>query len=213
MVEVKICGLTRVEDVRVAAAQGARYVGVVMAGGPRAVTEDQARAVLEAAPEGVKRVAVLSAASPSAVARTALKVGADIIQLHGDLTPEAVLEIKRELNAGVWAVARIGAPDRAPDVEGLLGCADGVVLDAWSPNSLGGSGRRFDWATLVGVGAVRDSLLILAGGLTPENVPDAVAALHPDVVDVSSGVEASPGIKDPRRIADFVAAARRAAVA
>ena len=208
--EVKFCGLTRAEDALEAARLGATHVGVIFAGGPRLLTADRAAAVLADVPSGVRRVGVFGAAEPRTIARTGGAASLDVAQLHGDPDAAAVDAVRREFGGAVWAVVRVAAalPDGAAD---LFSAADAVVLDARVEGRLGGTGVRLDWAALAmplerarGRGAAR---LVLAGGLTPENVGEAIARLAPDIVDVSSGVESSPGIKDHARMRAFAAAA------
>jgi phosphoribosylanthranilate isomerase len=149
------------------------------------------------------------------IVRAAMSAGADIVQLHGDPSPRMVLDLRERWPGGIWAALRV--PPQAFDEEraaALFGVADGVVLDAYVKDMLGGTGVSIDWhalqAPLQRVRALDEAsaLLVLAGGLTPENVKVGIRLLAPDVVDVSSGVEATPGIKDHVRVQRFIAAAR-----
>jgi phosphoribosylanthranilate isomerase len=149
------------------------------------------------------------------IVRAAMAAGADIVQLHGDPSPRMVLDLRERWPGGIWAVLRV--PPDAFDAEraaALFAVSDGVVLDAFVPGALGGTGTTIDWKTLrAPLAAVRaadeaSAVLVLAGGLTPENVAMGIRLLSPDVVDVSSGVEQSPGIKDHARMRRFIAAAR-----
>ncbi|MES3032969.1 MAG: N-(5'-phosphoribosyl)anthranilate isomerase [Gemmatimonadota bacterium] len=211
---VKICGLKRPQDAAVAAAAGARYVGAILAGGPRLVTPDGARLVFEQAATAT-RVVVVGHEPVDDIVRGAMAAGADIVQLHGDPSPRMVLDLRERWPGGIWAALRV--PPDAFDRDraaALFAVADGVVLDAFVPGALGGTGVAIDWKALQApLRAVRASddasaLLVLAGGLTPENVARGSELLSPDVVDVSSGVESSPGIKDQARVRRFIAAAR-----
>ena len=210
----KICGLVRAEDAAASAAAGARYVGAILAGGPRLVTPAAARAVFEHAGTST-RVVVVGHEPVDDIVRAGMAAGADIIQLHGDPSPRMVLDLRERWPGGIWAALRV--PANAFDHEratALFAVADGVVLDAFVEGALGGTGVAIDWRALqVPLQAIRDAeeasaLLVLAGGLTPDNVRTAIRLLSPDVVDVSSGVETSPGIKDHARVQRFVAAAR-----
>lgn len=211
-VAIKFCGLTRVRDAERAVALGASYLGVIFAGGPRHLDARRARAVL--APSSgttVAGVGVFGRQAPDEIARTAEQAGLMIIQMHGDPSAEDVLDVRRLTGAAVWGVARIAGAELPPGHAELFKAADGVVLDSRVVGSLGGSGTTFDW---LGVrdeirAAADKRLLILAGGLTPENVEEGIRALRPAVVDVSSGVEARIGEKDHARMAAFVQAARR----
>jgi len=211
---VKICGLTRPEDAAAASAAGARYVGAILAGGPRLVTPEGARSVFAQAATAT-RVVVVGHEPVDDIVRGAMAAGADIVQLHGDPSPRMVLDLRERWPGGIWAVLRVpsGAFDAAR-AAALFAVADGVVLDAFVAGALGGTGVAIDWKGLQSpLAAVREredssALLVLAGGLTPENVAIGNRLLSPDVVDVSSGVEVSPGIKDQLRVRRFIAAAR-----
>lgn len=204
--EIKFCGMTRHEDVALAAELGASYVGFIFAGGPRAITPARARALKGDAPQGVKFVGVFGAArelgSPGDVARS---VGLDVVQLHGDPAPEAVEELRQRFDGEVWAALRVAETLPLERARALFSCADAVVLDAYSKMALGGTGVALPWSELApAIAGVRSTgRLVLAGGLRAETVGSAVRALHPDVLDVSSGVESAPGIKDPAKLRAF----------
>jgi len=210
-VAIKFCGLTRAGDAARGVALGAAYLGVIFAGGPRLLDVRRAREVLAPA-EGssVGRVGVFGGQSPDEIARVADAVGLDTVQLHADPTPERVHEVHRVSSRPVWAVARVEGAAVPPRIVSLFDCADGVLLDTMppTPTALGGTGRTFEWeGARAGVAPLRAGRrLILAGGLTPENVAAAIRALRPDIVDVSSGVEAAVGEKDHARMAAFAAA-------
>ena len=211
MAEVKFCGLARPEDAAEAVRLGAGYVGVIFAGGPRLLAPDRARAVLGDVAPDVRRVGVFGSASPAIIARVVEDVGLDIVQLHSDPDVEAVLRTREATGRPVWAALRIPGTAIPSGAAGLFAEADGVVLDAHVADALGGTGIALPWAELAG--ALREmrrgrARLILAGGLTAMNVGEAVRLLAPDVVDVSSGVESAPGIKDHQRMRDFIGAAR-----
>lgn len=209
-VEVKICGLTRRADATEAAAAGADYLGVVLVpSSPRHVDTARAREVvagLDALP-----VVVVADAAPEAVARAAEIVEAGIVQLHGSETPDELLRLRELGGWRLWKALRVRDPAALEDaVESFLGVADGILLDGWDPDAPGGTGTAFSWEE---VRPLRDRLspdltLVAAGGLTPENVTRAVQSLSPDVVDVSSGVESRPGVKDARKVRAFVESAR-----
>ena len=213
-VEIKFCGLTHPEDAQMAASLGASYVGVIFVGGPRQVTPERAKAVLAGVPGRVRRVGVFGAKSsldgPSAVSRGAEirrvvdQVGLDVVQLHGELTAQSVAELRDTLGGAVWAVARV-SDALPPDLASLIGASDGLLLDTYSASALGGTGISFGWAAVAAeLQTIRgEKPIILAGGLRPENVGEAISALAPDVVDVSSGVESAPGIKDHERMRAF----------
>ena len=203
--ETKICGLTRPEDAAVSVAAGARYLGVVYAGGPRRIDDAAARAVVAAA-EDVPVLGVFGTQSVAEILRIAARVGLSGAQLHGRYREVAAAELRR---AGllVWRVARVGSIEELDDVAALACEADALLVEPRVPHALGGAGVPL--ALALGIEARRRLTgirLVLAGGLTPETVGEAVALVRPDVVDVSSGVESRPGIKDPFRIAQFLEA-------
>jgi len=198
LAKVKFCGMTRPQDAALAAEIGVSYVGVVFADGPRRVTPMQGRAILDAAGPGVKRVGVFGTNAPEEIARASEEARLDVVQLHADPTID-----------DVWAAIRIAGTHISPESELLFTAADAIVLDARSERGLGGTGEALPWSDLA-VDLARDrgsAAVVLAGGLKPDNVASAVRSLAPDVVDVSSGIEASPGVKDVRLMREFYAAA------
>ena len=208
MVEVKICGLTRPLDAEFADAAGASYLGVIFAGGPRARTAAQARATLVG--RRARKVGVFASQSPGEIADVAREAGLDVVQLHGASDPERVQAVRAATGLEIWAV--VGTPDGMlrEGTEELAEAADALVVDALVPGQLGGSGVTVPWGIL---GESLDAMemghrIVLAGGLTPDNVAEAIGYVSPMVVDVSSGVESAPGIKDHARIRAFVAAVR-----
>jgi phosphoribosylanthranilate isomerase len=207
MTEVKVCGLMRHEDAAVAAEAGARYLGVILAPGfRRSVTPDAARIILESFQAG--RVGVFVDADEDTLRSIAEAAGVDVLQLHGDESPELAARM-RAAGWEVWKAVRArDADDFSAAVQRYAGSVDALLVDGYDPASHGGTGARFPWDQ---VAARRHELpaglrLIAAGGLRPENVADAVRILRPDAVDVSSGVERAPGEKDPRAVRDFVQA-------
>lgn len=214
MADIKFCGMTRAEDVRAAGALGARYVGVIFAESPRRVSDVQASAIFDAAPPDTARVGVFGRATPTHIAGTAVSAGVDVAQLHGDPDAAFVARLRRAWEGQIWAAVRVaseGLPDGAAE---LFDVADGVVLDARVQGQLGGTGVPLPWDRLrASVAPLRGrrAKLVVAGGLNPGNVRQAIDALDPDVVDVSSGVETSVGIKDHatmRAFRDAVAGVR-----
>jgi phosphoribosylanthranilate isomerase len=210
--EVKICGLTRREDAETAAAAGARYVGVVLArGGKRTVTPARAAEILGGL--AAKKVGVFVDATEEELRGAAGIAGLDVLQLHGDESPALLLRLRA---AGPWrlwkAIRPRGAAELLDALERFSGAADGLLLDGYSPTAHGGTGRRFPWEEIAEHrGRIpADLALVVAGGLHPRNVARAVALLRPEVVDVSSGVESAPGIKDGAAVHAFVRAARGA---
>ena len=190
--------MTRREDALQAANLGASYVGVIFAGGPRQLTAERAAEVLRDVPPGVRRVGVFADQDAATIARSALSVGLDIVQLHGGADVERVRAVRQAFAGDVWAVSRIQGSTIPPNASRLLIEADALLVDAGVPGALGGTGTTLPWTELAdALRSLRHAgRLVLAGGLRPDNVAEAIAVLAPDVVDVSSGVESAPGIKD-----------------
>jgi phosphoribosylanthranilate isomerase len=212
-VGIKVCGLTRESDAAQAEAAGAACLGVILAGGPRLVTEEQARRVLGPRRPGVQRVAVFGHQPREEILRLADSIDLDVLQLHGCSNPEMVHWIRVQTGRSVWAVVRVSGEALPEEVGELAASTDALVLDALVPGQLGGTGVALDWRGLRhAVGALRARQpglrLVLAGGLKPQNVREGIALLAPWCVDVSSGVESAPGVKDPALITAFVTAAR-----
>jgi phosphoribosylanthranilate isomerase len=206
--DVKICGMTRSIDAEAADAAGAAYIGVVFAGGPRRQTPDDARSIL--AGRRARKVGVFGDASVGDIAATAATARLDVVQLHAASSPERVEAVRAATGLEVWAGVRTADGSLDDLAESLAGVADALLVDALVPGQLGGSGVTIPWLAL---GESLDAMLVgarvvLAGGLTPDNVAEAIEYVAPSVVDVSSGVESAPGIKDHARIRAFVAAVR-----
>jgi phosphoribosylanthranilate isomerase len=212
LAEVKICGLTRPHDAALAIELGAAYLGAIFAGGPRLLTPERAREVLAPAEGGVaRRVGVFAHADAEAIAHTRDVARLDVAQLHGDPTEAELEALRRDVEIELWAVVRVGDDGLPPDASSLFAIADAVVLDRRSARGLGGTGETFAWESVATtVASIRaGTRLVVAGGLGPENVARAIDLFAPDVVDVSSGIEDHPGIKNPDRMRAFVERARR----
>jgi indole-3-glycerol phosphate synthase/phosphoribosylanthranilate isomerase len=198
----KVCGLTRPEDARAAWDAGATHGGMIFAAeSKRRVEEGQAPAIRQAAP--LQWVGVFVNESPPRVAELATRLGLSAVQLHGEESAGQVAALRRLLPPGVeiWKAVRVR--DRIPPL-GETG-ADRLLLDTWQDGARGGTGTRFDWSLLEGC-PDRDTA-ILGGGLLAELVTEA-ERLGVHGLDVNSGVETRPGIKDPDRLAAFFAARR-----
>jgi indole-3-glycerol phosphate synthase/phosphoribosylanthranilate isomerase len=204
-VAVKICGITNAEDARTAVDAGADAVGFVFwPKSPRSVDTATARAIAATLPPFVLRVGVFVDATPDEMKRVADAVGLDIVQMHGSEPPEVVAQAPRR---AVKAI-RVGPGFQPQDALRYDGAAAGLLLDTRVDGAQpGGTGQTFDWSL---IRPVREgtSFLALAGGLTPENVGEAIATVRPDAVDVSSGVESAPGKKDAAKVRAFVDAVR-----
>ncbi|NIR44622.1 MAG: phosphoribosylanthranilate isomerase [Gemmatimonadetes bacterium] len=199
---VKICGLTRPEDAARAVELGADALGVVFADSPRQVDIHRAREIFAAAPAYVARVGVFVDPSPDFVADAASRCGIDWVQLSGDETPE----LARAIDAPVIKAIHV---ESAADLERAREFpAAAFLLDAPTTDGRkGGTGIAFDWADAERLPWPRDRV-IMAGGLRPDNVAQAIRRLRPGGVDVSSGVESEPGIKDAVRLEEFITAVR-----
>ncbi len=209
---MKFCGMTRAADVRLAVELGAAFVGAIFAGGPRLTTADHARRMFDGV-ERARRVGVFGEQTSDDIARTADAARLDIVQLHADPTPAFVAEVRRKTGLETWAAIRVAKQLDRGHLSALSSCADAILFDARSDGALGGTGRAFDWSLLATArqDESRSIRIVLAGGLTPATVGEAIARVRPDIVDVSSGVESAPGTKDPQLMRAFVDAVRAAA--
>lgn len=202
MTEIKVCGLTRPEDAERCAALGIDVIGLnFWPGTPRCVDIDRARAILERWPR--EAVAVFVDPTPERVAEVRSATGIRWVQLHGSESPAFLRSLQPH------AYKAVGVADAADVASARRFDGEHLLLDARVPGAMpGGTGHAFDWALAKAIAAERR--LTLAGGLTPENVAAAIAEVRPSRVDVASGVESAPGIKDPARLEAFVAAVRAA---
>ena len=207
---VKICGLRRPEDVAAAAQAGAVYGGFVFfPKSPRNVSVEEARALAVEAPVGLAKVALLVDAEDALIDAVTGAVPLDMLQLHGKESPERVGEIRRRTGLPVMKAIGVAGPEDLSAIDIYAQVADQLLIDAKAPKGAdlpGGNGLSFDWRLLAGR-KYWTRPWMLAGGLTPANVAEAVRLTGARQVDVSSGVERAPGDKDAALIADFVAAA------
>jgi phosphoribosylanthranilate isomerase len=201
-VQVKVCGLTRVEEAVACAEAGARAVGCVFyAKSPRCVSTATARAIRRALPQEVACVGVFVGEPFEGIMAMAAHTGFTAVQLHGSESPEDVRLLRRE---GLFVIKALFA-DRAPGIEtGSQYSASAFLVECGQGALPGGNAHSWEWGRAAALGQRHP--LILAGGLTPENAAQAVRAALPDAVDVSSGVEASPGRKDICKVEQFIAA-------
>ena len=200
---VKVCGITNVADARVAAEAGADAVGFIFAESPRLVGAEEVRKISIALPENVLKVGVFVNAPPEEVLRVAAEAGLDMVQLHGDETPETVAAV-RAVGLPVMKAIRVRNADDLANVERFD--ADLLLLDAYSEKARGGTGERFDWEvakSLKGRGNI-----VVSGGLAPENVRAAVDFFEPYGVDASSSLEDAPGKKNEESVRRFIVAAK-----
>jgi phosphoribosylanthranilate isomerase len=204
MMWLKVCGITRLEDATEACALGYDAVGLVFAQSPRRVSVEQAKKICAALPSSILRTGVFAGIEMEEVKSLAEYCGLDLVQLHG---------VEGEDEAASFGSRAIMA--RRPRFPGDLECikdhagAFAVLIDTWDPELAGGTGRTCDWD--LAAQAARMVRVILAGGLEPSNVGEAISKVNPFGVDVSSGVEGGPGIKDHALMRDFARNARIAA--
>ena len=209
-VSVKICGLATVDDVRACADAGANYMGLVFfEKSPRNITIPAARELALAAPLGLAKVALVVNPSDAELDAITGTVPLDMLQLHGRETPERVAEVKARYGLPVMKAVGIADGDDLPKLESYFGVADQILVDAKPPKGgelPGGNGLSFDWRLIAG--RRWPCPWMLAGGLTPENVAEAVTMTGAKQVDVSSGVEDAPGQKNAELIQKFVQSSR-----
>lgn len=202
---MKFCGLTRLEDVRAAVDAGARYVGFVFfEKSPRHVSIATARELALAVPAGVAKVGLVVDKTDAELETLLATVPLDFLQLHGHETPERVADVKARF--GLPVIKALGLQDKSDlaMLETYAGVADQLLVDAKPPKGAerpGGNAVAFDWTLIAGHDWPKPWLL--AGGLTPENVAEAVRLTGARQVDVSSGIEAAPGVKDPALMQAF----------
>ncbi|MCG8468757.1 MAG: phosphoribosylanthranilate isomerase [Gemmatimonadetes bacterium] len=208
VVSVKICGLKRPIEAERAAAVGADYVGLVFAERLRRVSLEEARAVVETLSGPTRAVGVFVDATADEILRHRDAVGFSVAQLHGSESRDVGRTLGDE-GLGVWKALRPTTRDElAEGWRTFAGVADAILVEGFSLEAAGGTGSSFPYDWLKGLDRT-GSALVLAGGLNVANVADAVTAVRPDVVDVSSGVEETPGVKSLARIEAFIEAAKR----
>jgi phosphoribosylanthranilate isomerase len=200
---VKICGITSETDALLAVGLGADAVGFIFAPSPRQVSVSTVGDIVKRLPHGVLSVGVFRDEAPTRVVEVANAIGLGAVQLHGHETAEDCRWIRQRVPCAIRAFS---AGDRTVERFTEFG-ADYLLIDGPSP----GSGEVFDWRLAEGV--LDPSRLIMSGGLTSDNVGQAVARIRPFGVDVSTGVESEPGRKDPKRLSEFITAARDASAA
>ncbi len=205
---VKICGLSTARQVSAAVEAGATYLGFVFfEKSPRNVSVPQAAALALDVPPGVAKVGLVVNASDALLDEIAATVPLDMLQLHGGETPERVAEVRARYGLPVMKAIGISGPEDVARIDAYTPVADQLLIDAKPPKDAalpGGMGVPFDWRLIAGRHWARPWML--AGGLTPENVALALRLTGARQVDVSSGVESAPGVKDPARMRAFIAA-------
>jgi phosphoribosylanthranilate isomerase len=205
-VKVKICGITNRTDARRAVEAGAQFLGFnFYRPSPRYIQPAAARRIIRRLPDGIAAVGVFVNESEANMLAIAHRVGLDYLQLHGDERPEQVARLKREIP--VIKAVRVHDSFRPKQLDSF-GRASAILLDGFDVRRHGGTGKTFNWNLARGSNGSRR--IFLAGGLTPENVAEAIRVARPYAVDVCSGVEARPGKKDPARIVALMWAVKAA---
>lgn len=213
---IKICGVTNIEDAQAAVDAGADAIGLnFYVRSPRHISAQAAQYIAEELKGDVQRVGVFVNAPADDIREICKVARIDAVQLHGDEPPEFLSSLKHDLK--IIRARRLDARGIAAVEDDLQACANAsgsppsaVLIDAAAAGQYGGTGTTVDWRQLAGHESMLSVPLILAGGLTPDNVADAIRIVRPQAVDVASGVEASPGKKDRAKVRDFIAAAREA---
>jgi phosphoribosylanthranilate isomerase len=197
-VRIKICGITNEEDALTAAQLGADAIGFVFARSPRQIAPERAKQIVEVLPPFVQTVGVFVDADPGEVTRVASLCRLDVLQFHGGESAAYCGSIDRRIIKAIRMRSR-------NDLDGLTeysGTVDGILLDTYVPNTHGGTGQTFDWS--LALEAKKYGRIILAGGLNPENVVAAIQQVRPYAVDASSALERRPGLKDHKKVAQFI---------
>lgn len=208
MTLVKICGLKDSENLKAAIDAGAAFVGFVFfEGSPRNIDFHTAANLRQLTPENVKAVGLFVNPSNADLEKFAVGLRLDMIQLHGDETPDRIMDIKRAFGIPVMKAIRIGDKTDLEQLDEFLPVADWLLFDVKIEGEHGGTGKSFDWSLLRR--RKIEKPWMLSGGLNAGNVASALGILRPKAVDVSSGVEIERGVKDAAKIRAFIKAAKR----
>lgn len=215
---IKICGITKPDQGKAIAQLGATALGFIcVPQSPRYVLPEQIRLIVEQLPSGtqgesVQRIGVFANASLEAICQTVTTVGLNGAQLHGSEPPEFCHQLRQALpDLEIIKALRVKTPEALQQVDGYRSWVDTLLLDAYDANQLGGTGKTLEWRSLHQFNP--GCPWLLAGGLTPDNITTALNQLHPDGIDLSSGVERSPGDKDLDKVARFFERLKRVEVA
>ena len=217
MIWIKICATTNLDDALASIDAGASALGFILTASSRQIAPDEAAAVIAALPPSAEKIGVVVNETPQRLAELANDLGLTGFQLHGDEPPDQLPEFRRAL--GLRKIIKTLQARELLNSTQLLDeylrnsrSIDGILLDSGSLSARGGTGKIFDWnAMLPIVERIKEMIpAIIAGGLTPDNVADAIRLFDPCGIDVVSGVELSPGKKDPAKLRAFIAAARAA---
>ena len=208
MVKIKICGITNLEDANLVAELGADMIGInFYPGSRRYISPEYAASFIDAVADVVTKVGVFVNASVDDILFAKKLARLDAIQLHGNESSQFLAELRDRVETTIIKAIRVRS---AADIDSLRGfSADAALLDTYSAGDFGGTGETFDWSI---ARDARESIdkMILAGGLNPDNVAEAIRMVRPYAVDVASGVESSPGKKDPKKLEAFIRNAKNA---
>ena len=210
MIKVKICGVRTPEDAGKCVACGADAVGMLLAPSPRRISIEQAAGIVDKLPPFVTPVIVMMPASAQDAVNAAAAIRPGAIQLQGDEPPQMLREIKRAMpHIKLIKAVHVGDGEEMDKARAYEGITDAILLDTMSPNR-GGSGQTHDWGLSREIASGIKTPVVLAGGLSPANVAEAIRVVRPFAVDVASGVEGNGRVKDIRLIEQFIENARGA---
>ena len=198
--KIKICGITNIDDAFLALSLGVDAVGFIFAESPRRITAVNASEIIDALPQTILKIGVFVNEEDKRVRKILELCRLDMLQFHGDEPPEYILKFREKIIKSF----RIEDENSLEDIPEYK--ASAYLLDTYSEKTYGGTGKFFNWD--LAVKAKKFGPIILSGGLNPDNVADAIRKVQPYAVDVSSGVESSPGKKDPKKLEEFVKRAR-----
>jgi len=206
-VKVKICGITNLEDALHAAESGADDLGFnFFEKSSRYIAPHNALGIIEKLPIGLKKIGVFVNEESERISELVDTLNLECVQLHGDEDHPFIAELRQQTDAKIIKAFRISSsfdPNTISSFE-----VDGVLLDTYSAEAFGGTGETFNWQTALAIKEIVPDFY-LAGGLTPDNLEEAIRTVRPYAVDVASGVESSPGKKDPAKVATFIKLAKR----
>jgi len=202
-VRIKICGITNEEDALAAAKFGADALGFIFAPSPRRIAPEKARQIIKALPPLVQTVGVFVDEDLGAVSSVAEMCGLDILQFHGSESADYCDSFDRRVIKAI----RLRNPQDIKSLAKYDGVVQALLLDTYVPDKVGGTGMTFNWEWALEAG--KYGRIILAGGLSPENVATAISIVKPYGVDASSSLEQSPGVKDPEKMAQFIESVRQ----
>ena len=205
MVNVKICGVTNLSDVRMCVEAGADFIGniVNIPSSPRSISPEKSHNILSNLPDAKKSVAVLIENELESIKKIVNIIDPDFIQLHGSESPQFVKKVIESVPAGVVKTIHVSGEESVEEALLFSGFCDAILLDTYSKDH-GGSGQQHDWKISKEIVNQVKCDVFLAGGLNPENVARAKSIVNPYCLDVSSGVEKKPGIKDPLKVKSFI---------